>query len=363
MTPALDRIIKIEPADSVYWERPDFNPEDYFKDAIGVSVSPSLKPMEVDFFVNHTHAPYVMTKPLHWSQELLDKDHYGMTFRINVQHNFELEKALLAFGDGLMVIKPERLKRSIRARLEGAIDLYNTDLHDKGLVSASRKLKHKGFGILNHVYSQRAIKQMNRILDKDIGARESKNFVVRNLLENAHELQPMLLNKNLVRIVESIDSKANLVKAVFMNKQPSANWMVGWHQDRTIHVKKKVSKKGYSGWADRDGVTSVLPPEDVNKNVFTIRVHLDDANRDNGCLRVLPGSHNRILSDDEIETITENSVPYDCEISSGGVLVMKPLLLHSSNKSSKQRSRRVIHMEFSSVALPNGLEWAELTKL
>lgn len=359
MTPALDRIIQIEHSDSVYWDRPDFNAEDYFRDAIGVSVSPSLKPMEVDFFVNHTHAPYVMTKPLHWSQQLLEKDHYGMTFRIHVQHNFELEKELLAFGDGLMVIKPERLKRSIRDRLEGAIDLYNTDLNEKGLISASRKMKHKGFGILNHVYSQRAIKQMNRLLEKAFDAESNQNYVKRDLLDAIPELKPMLFNKNLQRVVSSVDPKAFLVKAIYMNKQPNANWSVGWHQDRTIHVKQKVEVEGYSGWAERDDVISVLPPVEVNRNVFTIRVHLDDADRENGCLRVLPGSHNRVLTDDEIKTITENSIPYDCEISAGGVLLMKPLLLHASNRSAKQKPRRVLHLEFSSSELPSGLEWSE----
>jgi len=40
-------------------------------------------------------------------------------------------------------------------------------------------------------------------------------------------------------------------------------------------------------------------------------------------------------------------------------MVMKPLLLHSSNRTTNEKRRRVIHIEFCNKALPEGLEWAE----
>jgi hypothetical protein len=41
------------------------------------------------------------------------------------------------------------------------------------------------------------------------------------------------------------------------------------------------------------------------------------------------------------------------------MMVMRPLLLHSSSRTTNQQKRRVIHLEFSNQQLPEGLQWAE----
>jgi hypothetical protein len=61
----------------------------------------------------------------------------------------------------------------------------------------------------------------------------------------------------------------------------------------------------------KNGFFSVCPPEDILKNTVTIRIHLDDADEFNGALKVIPGSHNKKLSDTEIQLITQNSLAYD----------------------------------------------------
>lgn len=48
-----------------------------------------------------------------------------------------------------------------------------------------------------------------------------------------------------------------------------------------------------------------------------------------------------------------------CEVKKGGILIMKPLVLHSSRRTENQKNRRVIHVEFCDESLPNGLEWKE----
>ena len=40
-------------------------------------------------------------------------------------------------------------------------------------------------------------------------------------------------------------------------------------------------------------------------------------------------------------------------------MIMKPLLLHSSRRTTNNEKRRVIHLEFSNMELPEGLKWAE----
>jgi len=77
----------------------------------------------------------------------------------------------------------------------------------------------------------------------------------------------------------------------------------------------------------------------------------------------LSGSHKRILSLEEIDTISSNANPSICVLNAGDVHIMKPLLLHVSSKSINGNKRRVLHLEFNSAELPNGLEWAEERRL
>lgn len=126
LTLALDRIVDIEPSAIPFIAREGFDPEEYFRDVIGVTVNPGQKPVKVRLFVTHRHAQYVITKPLHHSQKVVAKDSKGITFEIEVQLNYELEKEILGLGDGVMVISPQRLKRNIAGRLKKALDRYKS---------------------------------------------------------------------------------------------------------------------------------------------------------------------------------------------------------------------------------------------
>jgi hypothetical protein len=41
----------------------------------------------------------------------------------------------------------------------------------------------------------------------------------------------------------------------------------------------------------------------------------------------------------------------------GGLILMKPLLVHASSPAIRPDHRRVIHLEFTAVELPDNLEW------
>lgn len=103
----------------------------------------------------------------------------------------------------------------------------------------------------------------------------------------------------------------------------------------------------------------MVPPDEYLKSTITVRIHLDDTDETNGALKVIPGSHNKRLSDQEINLITQNSISYICDVDACGIQIMKPLLLHASSKATSQKHRRVIHLEFSSLELPAGLQWFE----
>lgn len=48
-----------------------------------------------------------------------------------------------------------------------------------------------------------------------------------------------------------------------------------------------------------------------------------------------------------------------CNVEKGGTMMMKPLLLHASNRSANGKKRRVIPIEFSNQELPEELQCSE----
>ena len=90
-----------------------------------------------------------------------------------------------------------------------------------------------------------------------------------------------------------------------------------------------------------------------------LRIHLDDANENNGCLKVIPKSHRLgILCQAEQAQVVSKSAQVNCCVKAGDLLVMRPHLLHSSSKGIAPTHRRVIHIEFSSFKLPEELSWS-----
>src|SRR5207248_3233389 len=95
------------------------------------------------------------------------------------------------------------------------------------------------------------------------------------------------------------------------------------------------------------------------EHVLAIRVHLDDSDAGNGPLRVLPETHRLgVLSDDAIHDLSSRIPPVSCHVPAGGVLLMSPLIVHSSPKVKPGNpSRRVLHIEYPSrISFPCGIE-------
>ncbi|MBT7442601.1 MAG: hypothetical protein HN790_01375 [Methylococcales bacterium] len=57
--------------------------------------------------------------------------------------------------------------------------------------------------------------------------------------------------------------------------------------------------------------------------------------------------------------IVDNSEIIDCNANPGDVLLMSPLLFHSSRKATEPSHRRIIHIEYSAMSLPVPMEWYE----
>ena len=226
------------------------------------------------------------------------------------------------------------------------------------------KIDGKGYAIIDNIFSENEVKALIKIIENATqnsdNFRKSENlFAIRNLLQEVPELNKILWNQNLKSLIKSLfGEKYFNVKAIYFDKPANSNWIVAWHQDLTISVEGKREIEGFTNWSLKQGLQAVQPPKEILENIYTVRIHLDDCDETNGALKISPKSHlHGILQVADYELFLKNEVV--CIVPAGGVMLMKPLILHASNKSTSNRHRRVIHLEFSDMELPQGLAWRE----
>jgi len=96
------------------------------------------------------------------------------------------------------------------------------------------------------------------------------------------------------------------------------------------------------------------------ERMVTVRLHLDAANEGNGALWVSPGSHRfgRVPAS-EAAALAQRNGKKLCAVERGDALLFRPLVLHASRKAVSRLPRRVIHLEFAGIALPQPLVWNE----
>ena len=149
------------------------------------------------------------------------------------------------------------------------------------------------------------------------------------------------------------------VQCTLFDKSPLNNWLVSLHQDLSIPVKERVCDPSLSGWSTKDDMLFVQPPITVLQSLVALRFHLDDCGSESGALRVVPGSHQfGRLDMDRAAALREERGEVTASVRRGGVLAMRPLLLHASSKATLPSSRRVLHFVFGPRSLPAGLRWA-----
>jgi ectoine hydroxylase-related dioxygenase (phytanoyl-CoA dioxygenase family) len=214
---------------------------------------------------------------------------------------------------------------------------------------------HDGFAIIHDVLSASEVGPLIEVTSETIAPRRGG---VRNLLA-LDAVARLAESPAIRRFVEPVlGPTARAVRGTLFDKTPEANWKVPWHQDLSIAVEQKMHLEGYGPWSVKAGVVHVQPPADILEKMLAVRIHLDDCLEENGPVRVIPGSH-RLgrLNVDQIGEITAHAEAVSCPVRAGGVLLMRPLILHASSASQAPLHRRVIHIDYASVDLPAGLSW------
>jgi ectoine hydroxylase-related dioxygenase (phytanoyl-CoA dioxygenase family) len=225
----------------------------------------------------------------------------------------------------------------------------------------------EGFTIINKVYTENEVGKLISLIE-NLTKNDSDNatfrksqdlFAIRQFHKEVPETLDFIFNQNLKDIIESTFGDGYFItKSIYFDKPEKSNWFVAYHQDLTISVDKKIEIENFENWTIKQNQFSVQPPKEILENNFTIRIHLDHTTKENGALKVINNSHSKgIFRVENLQTENETI----CEVEKGGIMIMRPLLFHASNKTTNNERRRVIHIEFSNQQLPNELEWSERT--
>jgi ectoine hydroxylase-related dioxygenase (phytanoyl-CoA dioxygenase family) len=226
------------------------------------------------------------------------------------------------------------------------------------------RISNFGFAIIENIFTD---KEISNILFTISQADTSKLtfrktndlFAIRQFFKEIPNAIEQVFNDKLKHLItSSFGQDFFVVKSIYFDKPEQSNWFVAYHQDLTISVKEKIDTVGYGPWTTKQNQFAVQPPLEILQDNFTIRIHLDNTDDKNGALKVIPKSHQKnIYRPETIDwSIEQEEV---CPVKKGGIMFMKPLLLHSSSRTTNNEKRRVLHIEFSKSILPNNLMWSE----
>ncbi len=230
----------------------------------------------------------------------------------------------------------------------------------------SDELDRDGFQILRGAVPRSMVEHLLDVCtqtliqeSESVRARSSRGHVyaARNLIGSIPEVTTVWQCEPLIDFLKKqLGDEFGLVRALFFDKPPDRTWALPWHKDTSVAVEDNaVDSDCFSRPTVKAGVPHFIAPDDVLRQMLTLRIHLDEVTDENGPLRVIPGSHHSSDSDGE-----DVSAAMSILAQAGDVLAMRPLLSHCSGSSQPgtRRHRRILHLEFAeSRGLPDGVKW------
>lgn len=210
--------------------------------------------------------------------------------------------------------------------------------------------EREGYSVLEGVFDPEEVREMIRSAE----ASPVEGAGSRNAL--AWPWVQVVADDRRIRAIVGADAVA--VRGILFDKTPSANWNLGYHQDRAVALRERLDVDGFTGWSNKDGVPHAIAPAEVLERMTAVRISLDDCGSENGPLRVLPGTHNEgVVNASRVAELGAARREVLCTNDAGGIVVMKSLLLHASSASKSPAHRRVLHLEFFHGDLPGGLNF------
>ena len=127
---ALDRIQELKVEESVaFIPNMEIDFEHYFDDVFGVTIPPSdVEKIKVVLQFSKKQYPYIVSKPLHHSQEIVDDENCILS--VEVRPTYEFTQLILSFGKDVEVLKPAWLRRQIAEKFGEILKKYSSVQED-----------------------------------------------------------------------------------------------------------------------------------------------------------------------------------------------------------------------------------------
>lgn len=231
-------------------------------------------------------------------------------------------------------------------------------LIEKMAPTFSERIANDGFALVSGILSQDEIEALASDLKRSDLPRSRAG--IRHAMRDA-KVAAVARDVRLLDLVkQTLGAGAIPFRATLFDKSPAANWLVVWHQDTALPLRERRAVPGWGPWSIKDGVNYAHAPACALEQVLALRLHLDDSTAVNGPLRVLPRTQMLgVLTDEQLHDLSTKLSAADCLVPRGGVVAMRPLIVHASSKSQSDKARRVLHIEYAASAkLVEGLELA-----
>lgn len=193
-------------------------------------------------------------------------------------------------------------------------------------------VERNGFAIASNVFSQQ---EMSGLIEDFEAANLTRSRAgVRHAMASPVVAAVAQDERMLALARPALGATAVPFRATLFDKSPESNWLVVWHQDTALPLKQRQEMPGWEPWSVKDSVIYARAPASALNRILALRLHLDESTAENGPLRILPATHSLgVLADDAIHDLAERKPHVDCLVSQGGVLAMRPLVVHASSKS------------------------------
>ncbi len=208
------------------------------------------------------------------------------------------------------------------------------------LAERQSQIESNGYCLLNGVFSAEECAQLAADLQQSLTVADPKIvqrrgdviYGARDLLRVFPPAAHLARREPLLGLLrQALGESYGLVRGLFFDKPEGAGWSLPWDRDLTIAVKdNKLPSRAFSHPTFKAGIPHVEAPSELLAEMLTLRIHLDDVTEANGPLRVAPGSHRLAAGANTVDGDGQVRTQEIICAAAGDVLVMRPLLLHSS---------------------------------
>lgn len=122
---ALDRIEHLQITDESFERDRQFNAVEYFQYSVGITATGKQKPLNIILKANKVLAKYLISQPIHWTQEIVDETDDFVRFKFSIIQSYELMEKILSFGAEAIVEEPQELKEELLKQVQKMILHYN----------------------------------------------------------------------------------------------------------------------------------------------------------------------------------------------------------------------------------------------